>query len=133
MLEAIDAFPDIFTLDSAQSEEECEASRCRRPCAAAGSCASGECCCPFSSLIPIAHFPLRHEPPRAVQKTRLPVCTVGDETCQLPCGPCNTRAFIYESAAARLAFKSVVHNRNTTVMSFEVHFASSVVSSCHHS
>ena len=48
------------------------------------------------------------------------MCTVGDETCQLPCGPCNTRAFIYESATARLAFTNVVHDRNTTVMSLEV-------------
>ena len=64
---------------------------------------------------------LHHELP--MQKTRLPVCTVGDETCQLPCGPCNTRAFIYESAAARLAFTNVIHDRNTTVMSLEVRVA----------
>ena len=61
----------------------------------------------------------------STQAVTLPVCTVGDETCQLPCGACNTRAFIYEASAARLALTRIVHDRNTTVMSFEVRTAGS--------
>ena len=62
----------------------------------------------------------------STQPLTLPVCTVGDETCQLPCGPCNTRAFIYETSSASLAFTSIVHYRNTTIMSFEVRAATNV-------
>ena len=89
------------------------------------NCASGELPSPADLLIEQAALARQigaRSTSRGVsaQRLSLPVCTVGDETCQLPCGPCNTRAFIYETSAARLAFTRIVHDRNTTAMSFEV-------------
>lgn len=48
------------------------------------------------------------------------MCTLGEELCQLPCGPCNTRAFIYESEQAALDIVSVESSDNTTRITFQV-------------
>lgn len=54
------------------------------------------------------------------QRTELPVCTLGEEHCQLPCGPCNTRAFIYESEQASLELVGAESSDNTTRITFQV-------------
>lgn len=56
-------------------------------------------------------------------RTALPVCTLGEELCQLPCGPCNTRAFIYESEQAALDLVDVQSSENTTRITFQLTMA----------
>lgn len=56
------------------------------------------------------------------------MCTLGEELCQLPCGPCNTRAFIYESEQAALDIARVEIADNTTRITFQVRARGGLVS-----